>query len=84
MQKLHPDLIIDVLLVFLFVFYIKTMATINGLNKKSSQVLKIQRINRINDGIDVCGGAVLYKTSLPSSLRLEAIVEEEMGNVCEP
>lgn len=54
MQKLHPDLIIDVLLVFLFVFYIKTMATINGLNKKSSEVLKIQRIN---DGIDVGGGS---------------------------
>lgn len=27
-------------------------------------------------------GAVLYKTFLPSLLRLEAIVEEEMENVC--
>lgn len=50
MQELHPDLIIDVLWVFLFVFffYIKAMVTINGLNKKASEVLKIQRIN---DGV---------------------------------
>lgn len=33
--------------VFLF-FYIKAMVTINGLNKKASEVLKIQRIN---DGV---------------------------------
>lgn len=58
------------------------MVTINGLNRKSSEMLKIQRIN---DGVDVCvGGAVLYKTFLPFSLRLEAIVEEEMGNMYEP
>lgn len=34
--------------IFVFFFYIKAMVTINGLNKKASEVFKIQRIN---DGV---------------------------------
>lgn len=41
--------------IFLFVFYIKAMVTINGLNKKASEVFKIQRMN---DGVGD-GGAAL-------------------------